>query len=157
MVVMSKKRRAAHRAILAAALDSRAAAATPQPGDAGERRARLRQRLEARWAAQKAAATAVTSAAAALPEEHLALWRDFAQASELDTAAVAQEHPDFDIHCDFFGNPSVGSVDPRRNAPADKRYASMTFSYDVEAASLAKRHKSAHTSPRNAYPDANSQ
>ena len=154
MMVMSKKRRAAHRAILAAALDSRAAAATPQPGDAGERRARLRQRLEARWAAQKAAATAVSSAAAALPEEQLALWRDFVQASELDTAAVAQEHPDFDIHRDFFGNPAVGSVDPRRSAPVNKRYASMTFSYDQEIAANAKRHKAEPSTSSHAYPDA---
>ena len=59
----------------------------------------------------------------------------------------------FDIHRDFFHNAAVGSADPLRNASADKRYASMTFAYDVESVSAAKRHKSTHVSPRDAYPD----
>ena len=112
----------------------------------------MRLRLEARWAAQAAAARTVEDEAAALPEAQLTLWQDFARATDLEADAV--QSMAFDINRDFFDNAAVGSADPVRNDPANKRHASMTFSYDIEAASYAKRCKLAHTSQHNAYPDA---
>ena len=152
---MNKQRRTTQRAILAAALDARAANAIPQQGTACDRRAGLRLRLEARWAAQAAAARTVEDQAAALPDSQLTLWQDYARATDLEADAV--QSMAFDINRDFFHNAAVGSADPVRNASADKRYASMTFPYDVEAAASAKRHKAAHTSLHDAYPDAHSQ
>jgi hypothetical protein len=152
IAAISKKRRATQRAILASALDARAANAIPQQGTACDRRAGLRLRLEARWAAQAAAARTVEDQAAALPDSQLTLWQDYARATDLEADAV--QSMAFDINRDFFDNAAAGSAEPVRNDPGNKRYASMIFSHDIEAASDAKRRKLAHTSQHNAYPDA---
>ena len=87
-----------------------------------------------------------------MPDSQLTLWQDYARATDLEADAV--QSMAFDINRDFFHNAAVGSADPVRNDPGNKRYASMIFSHDIEAASYAKRRKLAHTSQHNAYPDA---